>query len=77
MVPFHEEAQNSIEYLKTKKVTASTKLADSEVVIPGLTPSKTLEMKETLKQLLKGEEEEKEKEKEKEKSKSKKKKEKR
>lgn len=52
----------------------SSKLSDSEVAIPGLTSSKTLEVKETLKQLLKGEEEDEKKEKDKDRSKSKKKK---
>jgi hypothetical protein len=73
LIPFHEEAQNSIEFLKTK-ILNSSKLSDSEVTIPGLTSSKTLEVKETLKQLLKGEEEDEKKEKDKERSKSKRKK---
>jgi hypothetical protein len=73
LIPFHEEAQNSIEFLKTK-ILNSSKLSDSDVTIPGLTSSKTLEVKETLKQLLKGEEEDEKKEKDKERSKSKKKK---
>lgn len=73
LIPFHEEAQNSIEFLKTK-ILNSSKLSDSDVTIPGLTSSKTLEVKETLKQLLKGEEEDEKKEKEKDRSKSKKKK---
>ncbi|XP_069698130.1 zinc finger CCCH domain-containing protein 13 isoform X1 [Periplaneta americana] len=72
LIPFHEEAQNSIEFLKTK-IMNSSKLSDTEVTIPGLS-SKTLEVKETLKQLLQGEEEDEKKEKDKERSKSKKKK---
>ncbi|KAJ9594478.1 hypothetical protein L9F63_014090, partial [Diploptera punctata] len=73
LIPFHEEAQNSIEFLKTK-IMNSSKLSDSEVTIPGLSSSKTMEVKETLKQLLKGDEDDEKKEKEKERSKSKKKK---
>ena len=72
LIPFHEEAQNSIEFLKTK-ILNSTKLSDADVSIPGLA-SKTLEVKETLKQLLKGEDDDDKKDKDKERSKSKKKK---
>lgn len=68
--PFHEEAQNSIEFLNTKQTTSSSKVSDTEVTIPGLNSVRTSEVKDTLKDLLKNEEEEK-----KEKSKSKKKKE--
>ncbi|XP_046987706.1 tetratricopeptide repeat protein 14 homolog isoform X2 [Schistocerca americana] len=71
LIPFHEEAQNSIEYLKNK-ILNSSKLSDSEVTIPGLNSSKSAEVKETLKQLLKSNEEEEKKEKEKSKSKKKK-----
>ncbi|KAG8235263.1 hypothetical protein J437_LFUL014263 [Ladona fulva] len=91
VVPFHEEAQNSIEYLRTKMASVgkgdvsgegANGQTSSEALIPGLTPSKTQEMKETLKQLLKeGEEDEEEviasiqqKKKDKERSKNKKKK---
>jgi len=68
LIPFHEEAQNSIEFLKTK-ILNSTKLSDADVSIPGLA-SKTLEVKETLKQLLKGEDDDDKKDKDKERSKS-------
>jgi len=52
IVPFHEEATNSIQFI-TKKMTDVSGL-------PGLTPTKSLEMKETLKQLLKVDQEEEE-----------------
>nr|CAD7457940.1 unnamed protein product [Timema tahoe] len=71
LIPFHEEAQNSIEYLKNK-ILNSSKLSEPTEVIPGLSSSKTLEVKETLKQLLKTEEEEEKKDEKKSKSKKKK-----
>ncbi|KAJ8888729.1 hypothetical protein PR048_008221 [Dryococelus australis] len=70
LIPFHEEAQNSIEYLKNKVLNTS-KLSDVDV-IPGLTPSKTLEVKETLKQLLKTDEDDDKKDKDRTKTKKKK-----
>ncbi|XP_067003369.1 NK-tumor recognition protein isoform X2 [Anabrus simplex] len=71
LIPFHEEAQNSIEFLKNK-ILNSSKLSEGEVSIPGLSSAKTTEVKETLKQLLKSNDEDEKKEKEKSKSKKKK-----
>lgn len=52
IVPFHEEATSSIQFIKKKMTDVSG--------LPGITPSKSLEMKETLKQLLKVDQEEEE-----------------
>ena len=48
----HEEAANSIQFIKKKMTDVSG--------LPGITPTKSLEMKETLKQLLKVDQEEEE-----------------
>ncbi|XP_072158736.1 uncharacterized protein [Bemisia tabaci] len=59
IIPFHEEAQNSIEYLKKNHLGGAAKKLD-DLPFPQITPSKALEVKDTLKQLL-GEQELKEK----------------
>lgn len=52
IVPYHEEAQNSIEYIKTKQTNGGNKIMEGELTIPGLTPSKAQGVKDTLKQLI-------------------------
>lgn len=56
IVPYHEEAQNSIEYIKSKQTNGgaatATKLGEGDLTIPGLTPSKAQGVKDTLKQLI-------------------------
>lgn len=57
IVPYHEEAQNSINYIKTKQAnggnaSAASKLEENDLSIPGLTPSKAQGVKDTLKQLI-------------------------
>ncbi|RVE54645.1 hypothetical protein evm_000766 [Chilo suppressalis] len=52
IIPFHEEAQNSLDFLKSKTSTAKPLIEPAELLLPGLTGAKSFEMKETLKQLL-------------------------
>ncbi|XP_075992008.1 uncharacterized protein LOC142987248 isoform X5 [Anticarsia gemmatalis] len=52
IIPFHEEAQNSLDFLKSKTSTTKPLIEPAELLLPGLTGAKTYEMKETLKQLL-------------------------
>lgn len=56
IVPYHEEALNSIEYIKSKQANTNGKVHDSEGTVPVLTPSKAQGVKDTLKQLLGNEE---------------------
>uniref|UniRef100_A0A1B6CYS6 Uncharacterized protein n=2 Tax=Clastoptera arizonana TaxID=38151 RepID=A0A1B6CYS6_9HEMI len=51
IIPFHEEAQNSVEYIKKKHLNGGMKL-EPEGLMPALTPSKAQGVKDTLKQLL-------------------------
>lgn len=51
IIPYHEEAQNSIEFIKSKHMNGSIKI-ETEGILPGLTPSKAQGVKDTLKQLL-------------------------
>ncbi|XP_059059281.1 tetratricopeptide repeat protein 14 homolog isoform X2 [Achroia grisella] len=52
IIPFHEEAQNSLDFLKSKTSTTKPLIEPAELLLPGLTGAKSFEMKETLKQLL-------------------------
>ncbi|XP_023947463.1 tetratricopeptide repeat protein 14 isoform X2 [Bicyclus anynana] len=52
IIPFHEEAQNSLDFLKSKTSTTKPLIEPDELLLPGLTGAKSFEMKETLKQLL-------------------------
>ncbi|XP_022815228.1 tetratricopeptide repeat protein 14 homolog isoform X2 [Spodoptera litura] len=52
IIPFHEEAQNSLDFLKSKTSTTKPLIEPAELLLPGLTGAKSYEMKETLKQLL-------------------------
>ncbi|KAL4715077.1 hypothetical protein ACJJTC_012124 [Scirpophaga incertulas] len=52
IIPFHEEAQNSLDFLKSKTSTTKPLIEPAELLLPGLTQVKSFEMKETLKQLL-------------------------
>ncbi|KAJ0181651.1 hypothetical protein K1T71_002373 [Dendrolimus kikuchii] len=53
IIPFHEEAQNSLDFLKSKTSTTKPLIEPTELLLPGLTGAKSsYEMKETLKQLL-------------------------
>ncbi|XP_048484950.1 tetratricopeptide repeat protein 14 homolog isoform X3 [Plutella xylostella] len=52
IIPFHEEAQNSLDFLKSKTSTTKPLIEPAELLLPGLTSAKSFEMKETLKQLL-------------------------
>ncbi|CAH2234881.1 tetratricopeptide repeat protein 14 homolog isoform X2 [Pararge aegeria] len=52
IIPFHEEAQNSLDFLKSKTSTVKPLIEPDELLLPGLTGAKSFEMKETLKQLL-------------------------
>ncbi|XP_022905543.1 tetratricopeptide repeat protein 14 homolog isoform X2 [Onthophagus taurus] len=74
IIPFHEEAQNSLEFLKSKSQTKNL-IEPNELLLPNLAAggvSKQPDVHDTLKQLLKGEEEEKKDKKKKKKSKKKK-----
>lgn len=51
IIPFHEEAQNSLDFLKSKS-NIKPLIEPAELLLPGLSVNKSLEMKETLKQLL-------------------------
>ncbi|XP_063891386.1 tetratricopeptide repeat protein 14 homolog isoform X2 [Helicoverpa armigera] len=52
IIPFHEEAQNSLDFLKSKTSATKPLIEPAELLLPGLTGAKSYEMKETLKQLL-------------------------
>ncbi|XP_041978544.1 tetratricopeptide repeat protein 14 homolog isoform X2 [Aricia agestis] len=52
IIPLHEEAQNSLNFLKSKTSTTKPLVEPAELLLPGLTGAKSFEMKETLKQLL-------------------------
>ncbi|XP_063529686.1 tetratricopeptide repeat protein 14 homolog isoform X3 [Cydia strobilella] len=52
IIPFHEEAQNSLDFLKSKTSTTKPLIEPAELLLPGLTGAKSFEMKETIKQLL-------------------------
>ncbi|XP_045776538.1 tetratricopeptide repeat protein 14 isoform X1 [Maniola jurtina] len=52
IIPFHEEAKNSLDFLKSKTSTTKPLIEPDELLLPGLTGAKSFEMKETLKQLL-------------------------
>lgn len=53
IIPFHEEAQNSLDFLKSKTSTTKPLIEPTELLLPGLAGAKSsYEMKETLKQLL-------------------------
>ncbi|CAB3231335.1 unnamed protein product [Arctia plantaginis] len=52
IIPFHEEAQNSLDFLKSKTSSTKPLIEPAELLLPGLTGAKSYEMKETLKQLL-------------------------
>ncbi|XP_021205683.2 tetratricopeptide repeat protein 14 homolog isoform X4 [Bombyx mandarina] len=52
IIPFHEEAQNSLDFLKSKTTASKPLIEPAELLLPGLTGAKSYEMKETLKQLL-------------------------
>lgn len=53
IIPFHEEAQNSLDFLKSKTSIVKPLIEPAELLLPGITSAKTsFEMKETLKQLL-------------------------
>lgn len=52
IIPFHEEAKNSLEFLKNKTNLSKPLIEPTELLLPGLAGNKNYEMKETLKQLL-------------------------
>lgn len=74
IIPFHEEAQNSLEFLKSKAQGSKNLIEPNELLLPNLTaaPNKQADVNDTLKQLLKGEDEEKKEKKKKKKSKKRK-----
>ncbi|KAF5273610.1 hypothetical protein FQR65_LT04609 [Abscondita terminalis] len=81
IIPFHEEAQNSLEFLKNKSQNPKNLIEPGDLLLPNLTsnPSATLtgapkqpDVNDTLKQLLKNEDEEKKDKKKKKKSKKRK-----
>uniref|UniRef100_V5GI62 Tetratricopeptide repeat protein n=1 Tax=Anoplophora glabripennis TaxID=217634 RepID=V5GI62_ANOGL len=73
IIPYHEEAQNSLEFLKNKSQTSKNLIEPAELLLPNLTVStKTSDVNDALKQLLKTEEEEKKEKKKKKKSKKRK-----
>lgn len=74
IIPYHEEAQNSLDFLKNKTTGNKNLIEPTELALPDLNPpkNKTPEMNDTLKQLLKTEEEEKKDKKKKKKGKKRK-----
>ncbi|CAH0726464.1 unnamed protein product, partial [Brenthis ino] len=52
IIPFHEEAQNSLDFLRSKTSATKPLIEPDELLLPGLTGAKSFEMQETLKQLL-------------------------
>lgn len=52
IIPFHEEAKSSLEFLKNKTNSSKPLIEPDELLLPGLAGTKSYEMKETLKQLL-------------------------
>ncbi|XP_028128031.2 tetratricopeptide repeat protein 14 homolog isoform X1 [Diabrotica virgifera virgifera] len=72
IIPYHEEAQNSLDFLKSK-VQPKNLIEPTELLLPSLNvPSKQTDMNDALKQLLKTEEEDKKDKKKKKKSKKRK-----
>ncbi|GJQ66979.1 hypothetical protein Trydic_g7979 [Trypoxylus dichotomus] len=73
IIPFHEEAQNSLEFLKSKVQGSKNLIEPNELLLPNLSSqNKQPDVNDTLKQLLKGEDEEKKEKKKKKKSKKRK-----
>ncbi|KAK9738006.1 Tetratricopeptide repeat [Popillia japonica] len=74
IIPFHEEAQNSLEFLKSKAQGSKNLIEPNELLLPNLASAqnKQPDVNDTLKQLLKGEDEEKKEKKKKKKSKKRK-----
>ncbi|EFA03920.2 tetratricopeptide repeat protein 14 homolog isoform X2 [Tribolium castaneum] len=73
LIPNHEEAQNSLKFLKNKTSATKNLIEPTELLLPNLsTASKTADVNDALKQLLKNEDEEKKDKKKKKKSKKRK-----
>lgn len=51
IIPFHEEAQNSLDFLKSKTCVKPL-IEPAELLLPGLAGVKSYEVKEAVKQLL-------------------------
>lgn len=76
IIPYHEEAKNSLDFLKNKSSGSKNLIEPTELLLPDLNPPPSLnknpEMNDTLKQLLKTEEDEKKDKKKKKKGKKRK-----
>lgn len=73
IIPYHEEAQNSLEFLKNKTQSNKTLIEPTELLLPSLNASnKSSDVNDALKQLLKNEDEEKKEKKKKKKGKKRK-----
>ncbi|CAH1953990.1 unnamed protein product [Acanthoscelides obtectus] len=71
IIPYHEEAQNSLEFLKNKSQTKNL-IEPNELLLPNLGTNKPTDVNDALKQLLKNEDEEKKDKKKKKKNKKRK-----